>query len=95
MPWAYILRILGPGLHWGRSQDEYQQAILQAEKDGQFEAAHHLKIIWRLRNQVMMEKEPGTGPGQGRGVRQGGDTASTTSCEPVRPQGLPQYPAQE
>ena len=34
MPWAYILRLLGPGLHWSKSQAELQRAIAQAERDG-------------------------------------------------------------
>lgn len=61
MPWWYIRQLLGPGLHWGRSQEEFLSAIKQAEADNMLEAAEHLRIILRLRNQVMMEddkKEP-------------------------------------
>jgi len=57
MPWAYILRLLGPGLHWSRTQEELQTAIARAEQDNRPEAAEHLRIILRRRNVVQMEKE--------------------------------------
>lgn len=57
MPWAYIRRLLGPGLHWGRSQAELQGFIRRAEADGQLDAAEHLRIILRSRNAVMMDSE--------------------------------------
>ena len=57
MPWAYILRLLGPGLHWSKSQAELQRAIAQAERDGRADAADHLRIILERRNLVHMEKE--------------------------------------
>jgi hypothetical protein len=70
MPWWYIRQLLGPGLHWGRSQAELKRYIAQAERDGQPDAAEHLRIILRSRNAVMMEpdpddeqKEPRTGAG--------------------------------
>lgn len=62
MPWAYIRRLFGPGLHWGRSQAELRAAIRQAEKDGEHDAAEHIQIILELRNKVMwedLEKDPG------------------------------------
>lgn len=63
MPWAYIVELLGPGLHWGRSQAELQRAIDRARAEGQHEAAEHLEIILGLRNTVMMEeKSPRAGP---------------------------------
>lgn len=59
MPWDYIRRLLGPGLHWGRSQAELMSAIERAKSDGQKDAAEHLKIILKMRNDVMCEeKEP-------------------------------------
>jgi len=59
MPWDYIRKLLGPGLHWGRTQQELSSAINRAREDGQYEAAEHLEIIWGLRNYVMCEeKEP-------------------------------------
>ena len=59
MPWAYIVRLLGPGLHWGRTQEELLKAIQRAREDGQHEAAEHIEIILGLRNYVMCEeKEP-------------------------------------
>ena len=65
MPWAYIYRLLGPGLHWGRSQQELNTAIQRARADGQHEAAEHLEIILGLRNVVMMEeKTPRTRRGE-------------------------------
>lgn len=65
MPWAYIHRLLGPGLHWGRSQEELHAAIQRARAEGQDEAAEHLEIILGLRNFVMCEKEaPRTGRGE-------------------------------
>ena len=57
MPWRYIRELLGPGLHWGRSQDELLAAIRRAESDGMLEAAEHLRIILRLRNKVMFEED--------------------------------------
>lgn len=65
MPWAYIYRLLGPGLHWGRSQQELNTAIQRARAEGQHEAAEHLEIILGLRNVVMMEeKTPRTRRGE-------------------------------
>jgi hypothetical protein len=59
MPWDYIRKLLGPGLHWGRTQEELASAIKRAREDGQHEAAEHIEIIWDLRNYVMCEeKEP-------------------------------------
>jgi hypothetical protein len=58
MPWAYILKLLGPGAHWGRTQEELHTAIKQAELDNRADAAEHLRIIHRLRNRVYMEKDP-------------------------------------
>lgn len=57
MPWAYIHQLLGPGLHWGRSQQELNTAIQRARAEGQHEAAEHLEIILGLRNVVMMEEK--------------------------------------
>lgn len=57
--WDYIRRLLGPGLHWGRTQQELQAAIQTARDDNEHEAAEHLEIILSLRNFVMCEeKEP-------------------------------------
>jgi len=65
MPWAYIRQILGPGLHWGRTQDELHAAIDRARADGQHDAAEHLEIILELRNFVMCEeKTPRTERGE-------------------------------
>lgn len=57
MSWDVILRLLGPGLHWGRTQAEIQAAIRHAEHLGEARAAEHLRIILKLRNDVMMERE--------------------------------------
>ena len=65
MPWAYIHSLLGPGLHWGRSQLELTNAIDRARAEGQHEAAEHLEIILGLRNFVMCEeKAPRTERGE-------------------------------
>ncbi len=65
MPWAYIRQILGPGLHWGRTQDELLAAIDRARADGQHDAAEHIEIILGLRNFVMCEeKTPRTERGE-------------------------------
>lgn len=63
MPWDYISHLLGPGLHWGHTQEKYAAAIEQAEKDGQLEAVDHINMIWERRNLVMMEKK--TAPSDG------------------------------
>ena len=57
MPWWYIKELLGPGLHWGKTQAQLKQAIKQAEQDNMPEAAQHIRIILRLRNRVMCEDE--------------------------------------
>lgn len=65
MPWAYIRELLGPGLHWGRSQEQLFDAIDRARADGQHEAAEHLEIILEMRNRVMCEeKTPRTRRGE-------------------------------
>jgi hypothetical protein len=58
--WDVILRLLGPGLHWGKSQTQIQAAIRYAEQLGEADAAEHLRIILRLRNVVAMEQEEKT-----------------------------------
>lgn len=70
MIWMYIRKILGSGLHWDKSQEQFRAAVERAEQDGQAEAAEHIRIIWEMRNRVMMEpmlsdkeKDPGTRPG--------------------------------
>lgn len=52
MPWAYIRSLLGVGLHWGRSREELEAAIVKAEKEGQPMAAEHLRIILAMRDAV-------------------------------------------
>lgn len=56
MPWRYIRELLGPGLHWGRTKEELEEYIRKAEQDNMPDAAEHLRIILRLRNQVRMEE---------------------------------------
>ena len=63
MPWAYIYELLGPGLHWGKSQEHLLAAIKKAEDEGKSDAAKHLRIILQMRNLVRFEKE--TPPKQG------------------------------
>jgi len=67
LSWGYIYMLLGPGLHWSKSQAHFRQAVRRAEAEGQHEAAEHIRIIWELRNKVMMErmqeKDPGTEAG--------------------------------
>lgn len=57
MPWDYIRMLLGPGLHWGKTQKELVDAIDRAHADNELDAAEHLRIILKRRNAVMMEKE--------------------------------------
>lgn len=57
MPWWYIRQLLGPGLHWGRSQEELKAAIARAERDEMPEAAEHIRIILKMRNRVMVEDD--------------------------------------
>lgn len=57
MPWAYISALLGPGLHWSKSQAELMAAIEQARRDLQFDAAEHLRMILQNRNAVQFEKQ--------------------------------------
>ena len=44
-------------MHWDRTQPELLAAIAQADKDGQLDAADHIRIILRLRNRVLMDVE--------------------------------------
>jgi hypothetical protein len=65
-PWDYITHIMGPGLIWSRTRCDFERFIARAEADGQHEAAEHLRIMARLRGQVMLEpeeKDPGARPG--------------------------------
>lgn len=55
--WAYIAELLGPGRHWGKSQEELQRAIARGTAEGKHEAVEHLEIILRRRNLVMFEKD--------------------------------------
>lgn len=57
MPWKLISRLLGNGFHWGKSQEELQDAIREAERLNDQRAADHIRIILARRNEVMMEKE--------------------------------------
>ena len=57
MFWAYILKLLGAGPHWGRTQEELRLAAEQAERDKQPAAAEHIRIIHRMRNGVYAEKD--------------------------------------
>jgi hypothetical protein len=61
---------LGPGLHWGRSQDELLAAIQRAEREGMLDAAQHLRIILRMRDVVNMDEPKNNPADQGSG-RQG------------------------
>lgn len=61
MPWAYIYRLLGPGLHWFKPQITFRNAIIQAIKDNNQDAAEHIDIIWEMRNKVMMEQKEDPG----------------------------------
>ena len=66
MPWKYITRLLGPGSHWNRTQQELLDAIERAEIENEPDAAAHIRIILNLRNQVLFEspqKTPGTRAG--------------------------------
>ena len=72
MSWDVILRLLGPGLHWGRTQAEIQAAIRHAEHLGEAGAAEHLRIILGLRNAVAMEQEEKPPPAE-EGSSAGGE----------------------
>lgn len=54
MPWWYIRRLLGPGLHWGRSEAELQAAIQRAEREQMPDAAAHLRHILDMNRKVNM-----------------------------------------
>lgn len=65
MSWAYIYELLGPGLHWFKPQEVFLRAIERAEREGQHDAAHHIRIILANRNRVMMEKQKEAPPERG------------------------------
>jgi hypothetical protein len=50
-----ILKLLGPGLHWGKSQDEFLEAIDEARRRDRKDVAQHLEIMLERRNAVMFE----------------------------------------
>ena len=54
--WQRVYELLGPGLQWSKSQSDFHRAIAQAEKEGDKDAAGHLRIMLKRRNLVMMEK---------------------------------------
>jgi hypothetical protein len=51
-----VYELLGPGLQWSKPQSVFYRAIAQAEKEGNSDAAGHLRIMLKRRNLVMMEK---------------------------------------
>ena len=55
--------LIGPGLHWTKSQAHFREAVRRAEAEGQPDAAEHIRIMWRLRNEVMMERMQEKDPG--------------------------------
>jgi len=66
MPWAKVLELIGPGLHWGKPRSLYVTAISTAERLGRNDVADHIRIILEQRDAVGFvcdEKEPGAGPG--------------------------------
>ena len=54
--WQRVYELLGPGLQWSKPQSVFYRAIAQAEKEGDSDAAGHLRIMLKRRNLVMMEK---------------------------------------
>lgn len=54
-PWHYIASIIGHRSLWGRSRDEMIHAIERAERDGQTDAAGHLRIMLRRRDEVCFD----------------------------------------
>ena len=66
MTWGYIYMLIGPGLHWSKSQAQFREAVRRAEAEGQHDAAEHIRIMWRLRNEVMMERMQEKDPGEER-----------------------------
>lgn len=56
MPWKLITKLLGPGLLWNKTQQQFLTAITIAERQGRKDAADHLRGMLKLRNQVMCEK---------------------------------------
>lgn len=63
MIWSYIYSLLGPGLHWFKPQSHFREAVKRAQAEGQHDAAEHIRIIWEMRNRVMMEKMQEKDPG--------------------------------
>ncbi len=52
MPWAKVLKLIGPGLHWGKPRSLYLKAIASAEKEGLYDVADHIRIILEQRDRV-------------------------------------------
>lgn len=51
-----ILELLGPGLHWSKSQSELRAAIAEARRRDREDVAQHIEIILERRNVVMFER---------------------------------------
>lgn len=57
MSWAVVQELLGPGLHWGKSEEHIRNCIREAEFRGERAAAEHLRIILERRNRVQFESK--------------------------------------
>jgi len=62
MPWQLIRELLGPGLHWSKTQKDFQIAIAKARALGREDAAQHLEIMWERRNAVVFESKASQPP---------------------------------
>lgn len=57
MTWDRILRLIGPGLHWGRSRKSLLAALEKARQQGDEDAAGHIEIILELRDFINVPTE--------------------------------------
>jgi len=55
MPWAEVLSLIGSGLQWDKTQEQYLAAINTARQRGREDVAQHLQIMLERRNLVLDE----------------------------------------
>ena len=55
--WRYINELLGPGLNWDHSKEQFAAAIAQAQKDSRQDAVEHLQTLLERRNAVWCERD--------------------------------------
>lgn len=56
MPWKVIYELIGPNSHWEKPRQVFLDAIAEAERRGNPDAAHHIRIMLDLRDTVNCDR---------------------------------------